>query len=353
MPNNKFIRSGLREALSARRLIIFLWLISLCGGLLIVLPFRTALTEGFGYNLAGKQLASGFNLALITDFLHHYSAQGKMMFNLAFWVGMLFIFLYTFLNGGIIAYFVGQKSPPFLVSFLQNCGKYWGRFLRLFLLSGLSLVVLLFPLMKLINTIARAITKNSSNEGYIIWTRLTGYLLIYLAFLWLAMVFDYAKIRLIIDGSKKSFRAVLKSFGFVFRNFWQTVRIYFSLVILGWILFLVYVFIVLNAPAPLSAPVFWLIVIFQQLYLMSRLWIKLSIYSSQVSLFKARSEIPSRAGQLIAEIILPPAIAKASVETFSESMKKDKLISDPFPPEAKPPDSVSPSQSAPAPDVGD
>jgi len=125
------LMTGLRAPVSRWRLVLVLWLGRLLPALLFFgLPVFAAANARLAHHPdAGKLLdpgadASGFAYAWYSDsFRGALADSGDRLFWLILF-GWLFV---TFLGGGIVARLVNGPSE----SFLSECGRYMGRFLRL------------------------------------------------------------------------------------------------------------------------------------------------------------------------------------------------------------------------------
>jgi len=112
-----------------------------------------------------------------------------------------------------------------------------------------------------------------------------------LAFLFVNMVFDYAKIRLVVDDSRKSLRAALGSFRLVWRNLGLTASAY-ALVALAAVSLLV-AWLGLSSLLPRHRG-WWLLLVLlvQQAYMLARLSVRLWFFSSQTEIYLHLAHAP-------------------------------------------------------------
>lgn len=313
----RFLFPGLGRALAAQRLLFFLWLANLVCAAALTYPLRAAFADAAGTSLAGRTLGEGFNFALMSDFIEHRGAALDAAFGLLGPALLFFLFLYTFFDGGIIAQFNNDQNRPLLSSFLANCGKYWGRLLRLFLWF-LPAVIVFYIITKIMSKIAGLVSANRGNEHLTIWAYGVAWVLSFGVWCFFSMIFDYAKIGLVVEDSRKTFAALRRSFRFVFRNFGRTVRLYFSLVAIGLVFFLIYFLIEINAPTE-KWGIFWLVLILQQLCLLSRIWLRLGFYSCQTALYLRYADRPT------SERLPAPAISREIAPPFPSAGERPEL----------------------------
>ena len=102
------------------------------------------------------------------------------------------------------------------------------------------------------------------------------------------MIFDYAKISTAVQQRKSMIMQTLRSFTFVFKNFWKTIRLYYLIFIVGAILVMIYALI----EPYFDQTVVWTLILFfliQQLFILGKIWIRLTFYAGQLELYKKLS----------------------------------------------------------------
>jgi len=98
------------------------------------------------------------------------------------------------------------------------------------------------------------------------------------------MFFDYVRVRLVVEGSKKTIRATILNFSFLGRRFFRAWALYLLVGVVVVILGLVYLGLWRFFP---QAGVFLIgFFIIQQLYLLSRMWTRLLFFSTEYHFFK-------------------------------------------------------------------
>jgi hypothetical protein len=126
------------------------------------------------------------------------------------------------------------------------------------------------------------------------------------------MVFDYAKIRLVVEDSRKSLRAALGSFRLVWRHPGQTSLTYTLVTLVAVLLVVVY--------APLCGAIprgrgYWLLLVLlvQQAYMLVRLGVRLLFYASQTEVHLSLRQPPEELVE-VAEAAPPEPEGGAEVE---------------------------------------
>jgi len=266
-------------------LVGIVYLISFLLFLLIALP----LLGVFKGALAGSEVAAKASLALdpnsLLPALLPHSDLFKAAFSLPFVLfgGLLFLLLSLFFAGGAISVFVKEEKGD-ICQFFAGGGRYFLRFLRLFLFSLIFLGVILF-LRGSGNKLISRIFLDSPNEPLVFYSKLALNLVILFLLLFVDMVFDYAKIGMVVGEKKGAFRSTLSALSFSFRNFSASFSLYLLLFLVGGaVTYGVHLlgWRVLHQSAPL------LLFLVYQLYFLFRVALTLAFYSSECSLYSVR-----------------------------------------------------------------
>jgi hypothetical protein len=285
--------------------------------LLTALPFsvimRDALRQHLGNSMAAGTAAGGVNSQWWTEFagqadgleetftttvigfaavLDNISTllDGESRPSSILWLGAGYLLLWLFLSGGILDRYA-RARPTRSYEFFTACGVYFARFLRLAPIVALTYYALfayIHPL--LFNDLYGLATRDLTAERAGFFWRV-GFYVLFVALLVAAnIVFDYAKVRAVVEDRRSMIGAIAAGLRFVRRNFAGVARLY----VLSGALFIMVLFLyALMAPGAGSAGVtMWLAFGLSQLYLLARLWVRLVFFASEISLFQGRLAYP-------------------------------------------------------------
>lgn len=194
--------------------------------------------------------------------------------------GVTYALLWIFLTGGILdRYARGRHTRAF--GFFGACGAHFFRLLRLALLAGLVYLVLfgvVHPL--LFGGLWQWLTLDMTVEWKAFALRAAMYALFGLALCACNLVFDYAKVRTVIEDRRTVLAALAAAVAFARRR-----RGVAGLYLLdGCCYLLVVALYALVAPgAHVSV---WVLLLAGQAYVLARLWVKLFFYASEVAFFQ-------------------------------------------------------------------
>lgn len=227
----------------------------------------------------------------LTDFSSRYLDAAPLFLGLFLAAGLVFLVLAVFLNGGIIGCLNRPGARTTLADFFHDCGLYFWRFFRLFLLSlpvYLVIIGLLYrPLAGLLNSLAR----RAATE----WPALIAGNLRLLALVLLlglvSMFFDYVKIGLATRGSRKVLKEARLTLKFVAGRFFKAWGLYLLAGLAFVLLTLLYLEVarVLPQGAPLRLA---LVFAWQQLYILGRQFSRMLFYATETEFVRQHQEQP-------------------------------------------------------------
>lgn len=257
----------------------YLWLFNFVFSLLIITPLYFFINKDLSRSLMADQIAKGINFLWLGDVIYKYR---EVLTSLIGWIllpGVLFFLLYIFLDGGVIGRIVDGNEKINLANFFADCGKYFFRFIRVFLISILGYLGVFGLIFVAISALFNIWEKNASSEWGLIFSSNLKFLVFVLLFSVVKMFFDYVKVRLVVEDSKKTVKATLLNFSFMGKRFFKAWALYL-LVGLAMVLFFI-VYLTVYQPLPKVGLLLFLAFVWQQIYILSKMWIKLLFYSTE------------------------------------------------------------------------
>ncbi len=198
--------------------------------------------------------------------------------------GLAYLVLSSFLNGGVLGLYSDKKRSFSVSRFFSNAGFYFHHFFALMLTALLLFFVFYKFIQPLIfDLVARFVSHWSPDvvEGLVY---AIGFLLVLFLVYFLNMVFDYAKIIIVLEKEESSWMCIWLSAKFIFSNFGKTAGLYLLLALISIAAVLVFGF-VLGFSRNKFLLVF-LAVLLQQLFIFVKIGIRLWFYGAQLSLYQ-------------------------------------------------------------------
>ena len=279
--------------------------------LFVALPLSYALQEmisaHLGASLAADSAASGTNYGwwqefsaqasgLGATFIHSIVGFGAVLENLS---GLLdnapltttiagataaWLILWSFLAGGVLDRFArGRKTRAH--GFFAACGMHFWRLLRLGAVAWLAYGFLFWYVHGLIfGTLFQWLTRDLTVERTAFAFRVIGYAVFGALLVLCNMVFDYARVRIVVEDRRSSIGALVSAARFLRRHAGGAVGLY-ALNTLAFVV-LVAMYGVMSPGAPGSGLAMWGVLALGEAYILARHYLKLVFYASETAFFQ-------------------------------------------------------------------
>ncbi|MDH5466391.1 MAG: hypothetical protein OEY25_03125 [Candidatus Aminicenantes bacterium] len=292
------------------KMVLFLFVINLLFSLILAVPMYNSLKNSLGASEAGNRMVESFDYiwweefrdeaqGLETTFTPSIIGKGAILTNLESLIqmrffsappiligfGLLYIILHTFLAGGILSTF-NQDEPRFAVKeFLQGAGSHFLRFLALMLFSWLFLFAIGAFLHNAILPIIDDISSDSYSEVIPFLLMLALNVIAFFLLLFVQMVFDYARIKAVLEDENNVLKATGKAFRFVFKHPFSTLGLFYLIFFLNIAVTVIYILVKETIP---QSDVLTVLAAFflQQLFIFALIWIRCLLYASQWELYR-------------------------------------------------------------------
>jgi hypothetical protein len=191
--------------------------------------------------------------------------------------------IWSFLSGGIIDRYA-RARPTRTAGFFAACGTHFWRFARLGVVV-LLVYYLLFAVVHrwLFDDLYPVLTRDLTVERTAFALRLGLYLVFALLLILCSMVFDYARIRLVVEDRHSALGALMAGSRFV-RRHPGTLRLYVLNTAAYLALLLAYALV--SPGAPRAGLRMWITLALGQLFILARHYLKLLFYASQTAFFQ-------------------------------------------------------------------
>jgi len=301
---------GFKATGMTTKMVLFLLIINLFFSLLLAIPMYNSLKNSLGSSEAGERMAEGFDYlwweefidnakGLETTFNPSIIGKGAVLNNLdglikmrfltfppvIIFFGFFYIVLHTFLAGGILSIF-NQDTPKFTMKeFTKGAGHYFFRFFVLMLISWLFFLAFAYLLDSEFTLIIDNISENSLTEVTPFYFALVFNTIILFLLFFIQMVFDYARIKIVLEGSRNVLKSAAEAFGFVFKHPFSTLGLYYLIFLISIAVTVIYILLKGFIPQSNFLMVFTAFLL-QQMFIFSVIWLRCCLYSSQMELFR-------------------------------------------------------------------
>lgn len=280
----KAYQEGWKKVWIDKKMWVLLYLLNFAFALLTAFPFSGFLSKTVGHTLANSKMLGGFDYEFVTDFMREYGGGMSVILNLSFGIIGLFFIFSIFWMGGILSV-LKVNSPTFsFQKFWQGSTIYFWRLTRLtfyfFIMHALVLGIFVFLF------ISQGVNPLEVESEIPIINRFKIFVPIYLILATiLFMIQDYAKVHIIHHDGKVITQPIKSAFRFVFKNFRKCFGLYLLNILTFFTFFGIY-WLLSNSFKSDTTPTILLFFIIGQIFILSRIAVKLLNLGSAFSLYE-------------------------------------------------------------------
>jgi hypothetical protein len=235
---------------------------------------------GLGATFVPTIIGFGAVLDNISDLLDNIPLASTIAGVTAAWV-----LLWSFLSGGVIDR-LARDRPTRSQGFFAACGMHVWRLLRLGILALIAYAVLFgWVHTQIFDGAYELLVQDISSESTAALLRAGGYLLFGAMLLIVNVIFDYARIRIVVEDRRSAIAALGAAVRFVRRHIGRVCRLY--ALNGGAFLLLVALYALVNPGVPAHGPALWGALLLGQAFIVARHFLKLSFYASETALFQS------------------------------------------------------------------
>lgn len=279
------VRQGLQVVLRTKRMWLVFWVYTVAFALAVAAPAAALLWGSLGHSLYAGRMLEDFDIQWVSEFLLETRGWPVAAFSpLVALVAAGYLLGMTFLTGGALAVFASREPVYESGQFYRGCGKNFGRLFRLLLVSLVFYGMVLAANAGLARLGSRVWSEGIQERPLVIFGWLRGGAALALLLL-VNMVFDYAKIRLVVEDSRRAARAAWAAFALAARNPGRTTGTYVLVGAIGVALLLVYAAILRAVP---RTELHWLALalVIQQTLVPARMAVKLLLLASEMGVYR-------------------------------------------------------------------
>jgi hypothetical protein len=300
---------GVRRVGRAPALVAGVWALTLLVSVPLAVVLRGMLAQHLGNSLAADSAASGVNYDWMQEFAEQASGVGAtfrptvigfaaVLDNLSAFVdnvprplvvvsaASIYILGWLFVAGGIIDR-LARDRPIRAHGFFSACGVFFFRFLRLAAAQWLVYAFLFgFMHVWLFDRLYPRMIHDIPVERTAFLARAALYVVFGVLVAAGSVIFDYAKVRAVVEDRRSMLGAINAAIGFIWRNAAGAVTLFVFDVLLFAMVVAAYGAIAPGAGG--AGATMWVGLAIGQLYVVARLAVKLAFWASETALFQGR-----------------------------------------------------------------
>ncbi len=286
-PSGAFAQ-GVRRIRLHKRILLWLYLVNVAFASVLIFPFRRLLDKISKTDLADEFL-EGFSTDAFVDIGLHFGSELKSLGLAAIGLGALYLLLNVFLAGGIVATLTLDHRVS-LHRFLAGASRFFSRFLRLFFVFCVTLGAVLAGFKFRIEPYFEDLSEAATTDRDAFLLKALGVVILLFVISLVAMVFDYAKVRTVIDRRRSVIVSAISGLSFSFRRFWRCFRLFYMNLLLVAALTGLFLLAGNQFSNATWGSIIGLFAV-QQVFIVCRIGMKLSFFASQLAMYESLSDL--------------------------------------------------------------
>ncbi len=304
--------AGFRRALGSPMLILGAWLLTVLAALPVTVVLGNSLQQSFGRTLAAEPMAEGFDdgwygeyrgsaKGLEKSFDPTLAGVGGVLANLEAWVtgssierfagltglALLFTLVWALFLGGTLERYAFGDGPRGMTAVLNAGGRYWGRFVRLALLSA----VVYYGVYRLHGWLMDRLEGrllDVTEETRAMWSTLAVYAVTALLLVLVRACFDYAKIVIVIEDRRSALLSAVQGAAFVVTHPFSATGVVLLLAVVTAVPLALYTWLRPTVVTPGWGGVIYAVMA-GQVWMLTRLALRLTLLGAQTALYQSAS----------------------------------------------------------------
>ncbi len=193
------------------------------------MPFLIIAQTELGHSLLGSSVRPADLTWLGETALKYGDALPALLAGLLV-AAVLYLALQVFLNGGIFGRLLDREGKATLAAFAGDCGRYFGRFTRIFLVSLFFLFLTFGIVLELVSALIGPAMKSAPTEWLPLILSNAHFLIALLLLSLVHMVVDYTRIAVVADDERRVLKALRHALIFLKRRFFRAWALYLLIV---------------------------------------------------------------------------------------------------------------------------
>ena len=271
--------SGIATASRRPRLLLILWVFNVLFALLIAGPFFALFSSDLGHSLLGRNLQA-LDFIWLGDLIFRYQDVAPAALAAVAIPVVLYALVYVFLNGGIIGRLLDGEGRTTLQTFFSDCGRYFWRFVRLFLISLLFYALAFGVVLEAVSALLKPVSEKALTEWPDFWISALHSVAALLVLSLVHIIFDYARILVVSEDDHRVRHALMTALRFVGSRFFRAWLLYL-LIAAGFAAGTAVYALAGRAVPPEGLAWAGLGILWGQVFIAFRLWTKMVFFSAQ------------------------------------------------------------------------
>jgi len=293
-------REGLEAARRTPRLAVTLWLVNLALALSAGVPGWLALRSAIGDLPGADALADGFSFDVLRDLVEMRPGLIGGLFLSAVGVAFLGLLVGAAATGGALEVLSSRDDRPFAHRFGRGAGRFFARFVRAGLLSGIAGALAVALLAGPLFALGARMRRESGAEVASLLVSLGAALVTGLVVLLALLALDAARIRIVREDSRRVLPRLRSGFAVVLGHPVKWLGTWGVNALLGALALGLYLAFRHAVPAG-TGPLVLLMAVAQQAFVLARAWLRVALLGSEIALVGRLRPLPAAPAPVVPE----------------------------------------------------
>ena len=283
----KALRQGIQDTWKYKPMVFFLYLLTFLLAIFVAYPLKNLLESTVGHSMMISDLVKGFDYTFLNDFKNAHGDGFLPIIDQSITVLILYLLLFIFVTGGIIATFIQQPAKYNRSIFWGQSAEFFWRILRLtfyfIIIHSVVFLIFAFIFYTSSNGLSPFTLENESTIAFNFKFIAPAYVLVAAFFF---MWQDYSKVLLVAEDKTWIFQTLWSALKFIFTNFRKTYGLYLLNLALWFLIITINYFISTTIDFKSSSAILPSFLI-SQVFVLLRLSLKLINISSVKTLYES------------------------------------------------------------------
>jgi hypothetical protein len=281
----KALANGIGTSVRKPRIVAVLYVVNIAFAAAVAAPLLAVVQAELGHSFLGSNVRP-LDLNWLGEAALGYAKAAPALAAGLLLALVLYAALQVFLNGGVVGRLLDKEGRATLGAFFGDCGRYLGRYVRLFLVSAVFLVLAFGVVLRLVAAAFEPLKEGAATEWLPLILSNVHLLLTLLLLSAARMVVDYARIAVVADDERRVLKALRHALTFLRKRFFRAWALYLLVVALtaaGTAAF----YVLLGPLGRPTAGAVVAVIVLMQAYIVFRLWVRTLFVAAQAEYYRS------------------------------------------------------------------
>ena len=280
----EILRGGFTKVGRNLHFILLFWIVNFAFASLLSITLYKLLDSSLAYSAAGDSMLQQFDFRWYQEFIHHSMATLNLFPPMLIIAALIYLMIQTFFHGGLLAVLNSPERKTLFIDFFYGGVQYFTRFFRILIVALLTYSAI-FLLNGWLADLLNVVMRDTVSESGRIAVSVVRMSLLGAALLLSTVLFDFTRVAIIVDAERRVVRHMVLTALFLWHQTKIVVLVFITVIIMTVIFFMLSRWIDSFFMPSVSFGMIFLVFLFQQIYIISRIWLRMLFTASELTLY--------------------------------------------------------------------